>query len=87
MDFHGFTTDEFALMNSWGKWLSDNCGKTRYNKPRKKFAVIGDVINSQMTREILEDVRTYHEIKGELRNITKAWKKHNKEVLEKMNMT
>lgn len=71
--FHGLPDDMSKTMNPWARWIGDNCEETKYNKERKKWAIIGDVEKSQMTREIMEDVRDYHYMKSRFRNSTLEW--------------
>ena len=64
LNFHGYNKWEIKTANPWGKWLADNCEETMLNNARRKFGIIGDVVNSQMTREIMRDVRDFHDLKS-----------------------
>ena len=70
LKFHGFNQWELKAANPWGKWLADNCEETMLNKARRKFGIIGDVVNSQMTRELMRDIRDYHDLKSRFKMST-----------------
>lgn len=44
-----------------------------FNKARSKFGIVGDVVNSQMTREIMRDVRDYFDFKRRFKTSTFTW--------------
>lgn len=83
--FHGLSETDAKSLNPWARWIGDNCEFTKFNKARTRWAIIGDVENSQMTREIMEDVRDYHYMKSRFRNSTTEWFNLNQETLRQQN--
>ena len=73
LNFHNFTEMEKRMQNAYGKWLADNCQSTKYNKARTKIGIVGDMENSQMTREVAQDITDYLDIKSRFKNISHAW--------------